>query len=660
MQLIDKFVLLFFRSGFFFCFLLLNIYSFAQAPDKTDSLQRLLTDTEDTSQVHLRHKLSRAYQHHQPDSAMAYGQEAFHLAEKLHYEKGKADALHHIGILKRDKGDFTHALEDMFVALEIYQKTKDSVQIGHAYNDISIVYGLSGDLATSREYFQKALGVFRQTGNAQGESYALNNIGAIYEEEGNYDKAKEYYLASMLIKQKRQDAYGISRGYNTLGNLSKNQKKYGEALDYFFMADSLFIKRNDDIARTHNFKSIAETYLALGELNLARDYAQQSYAIAKRLNNNRFLENTLKELARISAAQEDFQAAYQYQLLHEAVMDSLHKENEEEYLAELKARFDDEQQKTEITLLKNEKMLQEASIMQQKTMIISLAIGLLLTVGFSLALYRANHRNKQKNVLLASKNREIQFQAQEMAEQKHDLERLNTTKDKLFSIISHDIRSPLNSLKGFSSLLAQEISIMSRDEMQRTSKQINIALDNLSQLLDNLLNWSLMQTGNAKPDFTSVYINELINFNIELYHATAAEKKIRLVHESTKDVYAWADYQSVNTVIRNLLSNSIKFSYPNSSIYINALQHEDFVEVMVTDQGVGMSEDVLNSIFSIDKKQSQKGTNNESGSGFGLTLCQELILQNQGQIRVSSKLQEGSTFSFSLPLDKYKGEKIHQ
>ncbi|MDF9798386.1 signal transduction histidine kinase [Catalinimonas alkaloidigena] len=658
MRFLHNYTLLSTWLYFFITYLFFSTQTFAQEHEQADSLWSLLTDLQDTSQVHLRQKLARTYQHNYPDSAMAYGQEALRLSEELNYDKGKADALLHIGVLKRDKGNFTEALEDIFVALDIYQAISDSVQIGNAYNDISIVYGLSNDLATSRDYFHKALDVFRRTGDTQGESYALNNIGAIYEEEGRLEKAKEYYLASMAIKQKRKDLYGISRGYNALGNLSINQKHYEEALNYFFRADSLFIRRNDDIARTHNLKSIAQAYLALDELYLARDHAQQSYAISKRLNNKRSLEISLSTLADICAAQEDFQAAYQYQVLHEEVTDSLHKESEEAYLAELKARFDNEYQKTEIALLKNEKLLQEASIVQQRTMIFSLGVGLLITLAFSIALYKANLDNKQKNKLLAIKNKEIQQQSYELSEQKYDLVKLNQTKDKLFSIISHDIRSPLNTLKGFSGLLTHEVSIMNGHEMQRMSKQINTALDNLSQLLDNLLNWSLMQTGNAKPEFTSVDINELINFNINLYQATASEKEIRLVQESDQNVYAWADYQSVNTVIRNLLSNSIKFSYPKSTIYIHAAQHEDFVEVSVIDQGVGMSEDVLNSIFSIDKKQSQKGTRNETGSGFGLTLCHELIHQNQGQLRVNSKLQEGSTFSFSLPLYKKKGDKI--
>ncbi|WPP49298.1 tetratricopeptide repeat-containing sensor histidine kinase [Catalinimonas niigatensis] len=645
---------------FLLILLLCSVDGPAQETPEIDSLKNLLTDQQDSIQVDVWHKLSMSYQNYVPDSAMRYAQQALTLSENLNYNKGIADAMLHIGRLKRDKGNYTSALEDMFISLKYYEEMDDSVQIANNYNDISIVYALSEDSETSRGYFHKALDIFRSIGDKQGESYALNNIGLIYEQEENLEKAKEFYLASMSIKIQRKDGYGISRGYNTLGSLSSNQGNYQEALSYFFKADSLFVKLNDEASRPVNFNAIAKAYFAMGNLPKARTYAQQSYEIAQQLNSTRYIELILKTLAEISAAQRDFEAAYRYQVLHEAANDSLHQESREKHLAKLKAEFDDEQQKTEITLLKQEKLLQEASISHQQTIIISLVAGLIMILFFSVALYLANNRNKKKNKLLASKNQEIHQQAGVLSEQKNHLEKINKTKDKLFSIVSHDIRSPLNTLKGFSYLLTQQIDAMDKEEMQRVSRRINFALDNLSQLLDNLLNWSLIQTGHKKSEFTSIDINALINFNIDLYQATAAEKGIQLLNQSEQQLYAYADYQSINTVIRNFISNSIKFSYPNSSIFIRAQYQNNTVEVSIIDQGIGMSDEVINKIFSADKKESQKGTHNESGSGFGLTLCHELILQNHGQIQVSSKLREGSTFSFFLPIGKSKEVKVLQ
>lgn len=648
------------RCLFLLSLFLCSIDAPAQETPKIDSLKNLISGNQDSVQVDLWHKLSMSYQDYVPDSAMLYAQQALTLSKSLNYNKGIADALLHIGRLKRDEGDYSSALENMFASLKLYETMQDSVQIANNFNDISIVYALSEDSEASRGYFHKALDIFRSIGDQQGESYALNNIGLIYEQDGNLTKAKEFYLASMAIKIQRKDEYGISRGYNALGNLASNQSNYQEALSYFFEADSLFVKNNFEASRPANFNAIAKAYFELGNLSEARNYAQRSYEIAQKLNSNRYIESTLETLAEICAAQRDFEAAYRYQTLHETVSDSLHEDSREKYLAELKAKFDDEQQKSEITLLKQEKLLQEASISQQRTTILSLTLGLIMIAFFSSALYFANSRNKQKNRLLAIKNDEIHHQATALSEQKQHLEQINKTKDKLFSIVSHDIRSPLNTLRGFSYLLTQQIDAMEKEEMQRVSRRINVALDNLSQLLDNLLNWSLIQTGHRKFKFTSVDVHALINFNIELYEATAAEKDIRLINQSEQQLYAYADYQSINTVIRNFLSNSIKFSYPGSSIFFRAQAQKNTVEVSVTDQGMGMSEEVLNKIFSIDKKESQKGTRDESGSGFGLSLCQELIHKNHGQIQVSSKLREGSTFSFTLPIGKSKEAKVLQ
>jgi len=634
-----------------FCSLSLSFFSLPLRAQEAaiDSLKRLLPTTEDTALVRLQTRLALSYQNYIPDSAMRYAESTLHLAEQLNDAKGKADAMLQIGRLKRYDGNFGGALEDMLVALALYQTIRDSVQIGNAYNDISIVYGISGDYPSSREYFHKALEIFRLSGDLQGESYALNNIGTIYEKEGQLDKAKEYYLKAMQIKLQRNDQYGIARGFNTLGNLAVQKRNYKEALSHMHKADSLFIVIQDKVARSTNLGEIANIYLDLKQPNKARAYARQSYAVAQELNSERALENALRILVKASSEQGDFEDAFRYQLQHEAIKDSLRKTTNEKHLAELKAEFDDEQQKTEIMLLKQDKQLQEASLTQQRTIIISLSISLLAILVFSIALYKSNRRNKQKNKLLAIKNEEIQAQSEELSRQKNHLSQLNRTKDKLFSIISHDIRSPLNTLKGFSYLLSEEIETMNQAERRQMSMHINKAVDNLNQLLDNLLNWSLMQTGNKKQEFERVDINDVIMQNIDLYEATAREKNIRLVNQSEEEVYAQADFQSVNTIIRNLLSNSIKFSYPDSSIYISARKMKETVEVAVMDQGIGMSDEVINKLFTIDKKASQKGTQNESGSGFGLTLCHELVRQNKGSFDVSSKLNEGSTFSIKLP-----------
>lgn len=626
----------------------------AQEMDKVDSLKSLLSHEQDTFQVHLRQQLSMSYQNYLPDSAMYFGEDALRLSEQLQHNKGKADALLQIGRLQRDNSEYVRALENMLLALDLYQQILDSVQIGNAFNDISIVYALSDDLITSKEYFLKALDVFKKTGDVQGESYALNNIGNIYEILGDLDKAEEFYKASLKMKRSQNDIFGISRAYYTLGNLSKKRNQFDKALAYFFQADSLFMTRKDELARANNLQSIAETFLSLNDPVQARDYAQQSYSIAVQLDNMKSKIHVLKTLSDVCAAQGDYEAAYQYQLMHQTFSDSLNAEKNEKQLAEIKAGFDDRQQKTEIDLLKHEKMLQEASIVQQKTISFSLLIGLFITFGFSVALFQANRRNKQKNVLLATKNDEIQQKTEALSRQKKDLTQLNQTKDKLFSIISHDIRSPLNTLKSFSFLLSQERKIMKTEEVQLLGGQINRALDNLSQLLDNLLNWSLMQTGSTQPEFRAVNINELINTNISLYADTAANKQIQLVQDSCEKIFAWADYQSVNTMIRNILSNSIKFSYPNSSIKLSAHQTENEVAISIADQGVGMSEEVLKDLFVLDKKHSMKGTCNEIGSGFGLTLCQELVSKNNGRILVSSKLKEGSTFTIVLPVKVQK------
>lgn len=614
----------------------------AQDTSLIDSLRTTLGQVADTTRVDVLFLLSMKYQHFKPDSAMFFARQALKEAKTIEYVKGQGDALISIGRLKRDKGDYSQALEDIFQSLKIYKSIADSIQIGNALNDISIVYAYSEDYDKSLVYFEQALDIFQKTGNEKGVSQALNNIGLIYLDKNDLEKAEEYMLRSLAIKEKRNDLQDISRGYANLGSIMEQSGRKKKALNYYKKANDLFLQTNSKTGLASNYIAIARLELDEGNLAQANSYALDALATAEEIDSKPFIEEASGLLVDIAEINEDYKTAFKYLKVNSSVRDSLFNENNSRHLEELKAKFNEEENLREIALLKKDQEIQRANIRQKDILAYSLIAVIFLFLVILGLVYMAYRANRKKKEILAFKNDKIRTQ-------KEDLIRLNQDKDQLFSIISHDIKSPLNSLRGFSHLLIHHIDKISQDEIREMGSQINQSLENLNELLDNLLAWSTRQSGQAKLNIAEIEINELIQKNIDLYNLTASFKQIRLVNNSEKHVVALADYNSVHTILRNLISNSLKFSYPNSEIVITAKKHQDYVSVTVKDDGVGMSEKVISKLFDLSRQKSQKGTSNEKGSGFGLVLCQQLVHENGGTITVKSEVRMGSEFTFTLP-----------
>lgn len=228
----------------------------------------------------------------------------------------------------------------------------------------------------------------------------------------------------------------------------------------------------------------------------------------------------------------------------------------------------------------------------------------------------------------------------------------NKQKNKLFSIIAHDLKSPFSAFLGLSKVLADETDSLSKDEINRFSILINKSASNLYRLIDNLLKWSLLQSGKHEfiPELYS--ISEIIKSNIEIMAEQANQKEIA-IHTDLTEAAVTVDINMISAAIRNLISNAIKFSYRNSGIYIDVKPDTDNrnVVVRIRDTGIGIEPDCIDKIFDIDKQTPTPGTEGEPSTGLGLALCREFVEKHGGRIWAESQSGKGSAFYFTIPLD---------
>ena len=276
--------------------------------------------------------------------------------------------------------------------------------------------------------------------------------------------------------------------------------------------------------------------------------------------------------------------------------------------------------------------------------------GILASYAINYSKYTMQYNNfKLRYELLLSKNK--------LEIINNELNNANKVKNKLFSVIAHDLRSPFNSLIGFSDLLLDRVSQTSERELHKYSSIINDELNKTYNYLNNLLEWSRLQSNKIKYQPAVINLNDLVNEIKELLVLQAQNKNINIKQTFEHEIEIYADRNMIKIVLINLVSNAIKFSYSGSDILISCKKSDTQVEILVQDQGVGMSEETIKKLFKVEESYSTQGTNNEKGTGLGLVLSHDFIKKHGGTIDVKSKIAKGSTFRIYLPINKYKEKK---
>lgn len=229
-----------------------------------------------------------------------------------------------------------------------------------------------------------------------------------------------------------------------------------------------------------------------------------------------------------------------------------------------------------------------------------------------------------------------------------ELEELNKSKDKFFNIIAHDLRNPFTGIFGFSSVLTDEFDTLSKEEIREYVNYIYLGTKNIYDLIENLLTWSRIQTGRVNIQPVKIDLYGKVQDSIEVLNVMAIKKRIKVLNLVEKDLFALGDDNMVDSILQNLISNAIKFTKTNGTVKISSDKTKYVAEIIISDDGIGMNEEEIQNLFIIGKQKSKTGTAEEKGTGLGLILCKEMINKLNGQLKVKSTINCGSTFSFTL------------
>ncbi|MEO9805464.1 MAG: tetratricopeptide repeat-containing sensor histidine kinase [Reichenbachiella sp.] len=609
---------------------------FGQDQRKADSLINVLSNGHHSDSVKLTLIAEIAFHSNSPDQIIKYGTKALTISKALNQEMKIAQSHVHLGDGHRLKGNLTLAISNYLKAAEFYNAVGEIIGVSTVYSNLGNVYLTEGNYENSRRYFNKAIDIFRQEKDTLKLASTLMNAGELFRSSGELDLARNAFKESGEIFDKMDYSLGTAYNLGNIGLVYAQQGKPELAEENMNKAIAILERFGDHYPIAVYQTSLADIYVERGEFNRALEYAENSLAIGIEEGLKEQIRDASLKLSELYKVVGNSDQAYTHLKQYVVYRDSINNEETIRKMADLRTEYEVAKKQTEVDLLTDQARLNR--IVSWSAVFI-IALLLVLTLAL-LKIYRI----KDRAVRIVRKRRRV------IAAQRNQLDQVNKTKDRFFSIISHDIRGPVSNFQGISGL----INIMAESKDTKGLKQLGTMMETsareVSVLLDNLLEWALSQEGKIPYHPEQIDLNELCQSNLNIMANLAAAKKIKLEAEKGQEFFIEADRNSVSTIIRNLLSNAIKFTPEGGLVNLDIRREDDHGVIIVKDSGIGIPQEKIEDLFSFKGIRSQGGTKGEKGIGLGLSLVHEFVGLNHGRTEVASEEGKGTTFKVYLPL----------
>ena len=618
------------------------------------------------------------------DSSLSnrYNKKAFELAVANKQLPEQAMSVYYSARILYTARDFTEAIKKYQKALEMYRQLNDTSGMTKCYRYIGIS---NFNMSRSKEAIASYLeGIKLAKRDLDYTAELLGNIGLVHNEMDNVNEAISYFRKALSINQSIHDTESMAVDYDYLGATYSRMKMPDSSLINYHKALYLFKKvRQDDryAVSLSNMAWILPNYpdslnSAINYFNLAWKKFQElgwlhfepniqfgianilgkqgkldesisaykkSIQLANKFKRELFLKKQLYQgLSEVYQKKGDYKHALEYRILSSQYNDSITEKQKFDQIANLEKQYETEKKQNEIIRLQAQQDLTDVQLQKNRQLkILGFVTAALLLIFVFYVLIRYYDKIKL-NQLLEQKNKTIE-------QSENELKVLNASKNKFFSIIAHDLKNPFHTVMGYSWLLSKDYEHFTEDERRKFASEIHHSTNNIFRLLQNLLEWSRSQTGRLIFSPRNIEFKKIIENSVSVLRSLAEQKNIEIKIEHDNDLILFTDPLMIETVLRNLISNAIKFTPENGLIEVSAIQITDQISICVKDSGIGISEEDARNLFRIDSTVKRKGTNNEDGSGLGLILCKEFVDKHNGTIWVNSSLGAGSSFYFSIP-----------
>lgn len=535
----------------------------------------------------------------------------------------------HLGTIYGDIGDYAEAAKLFDQALKISEQENDSLGIINGYLRLGVIQSFQNQDKEAIDYYDQALIIARTANSESSIRTLLNNIGVAYAKMSLFEQSLIYFHeVEILERELKQNISNFTQLLGNIGQAYYHIKNYNKSLEYLKEAEQLTNSNSlsiNPIVKVNNNVNFGKLYMALQQYPQAESYLNEALRIANEYNIVPAQQTALEQLTEYYRTTGEFEKALESSRTANDLRDSIFNAEKFEIIENLKTSYEVEKKNAELALL--------ADLSASRTFQRNLMGFLIIIIMVLFAFMYHSYSNKIKS-------------NQELIAKQEELEEINRMKNKLFSIIGHDLRGPFQGLLG--GLLLIQDGSFSEDEKKDFIHKLIESGKATHEILESLLIWGKAQSFESNPE--KLNSKKLIQDSIKPYKEAARQKNITIVSNVSDDVMVVADYKEIEFVIRNLINNAIKYTHPDGQVSVTTHLNGDKLKIDIIDNGIGIPSYRLPIIFELDQIRSTAGTKNEAGSGLGLVVCHDLITKNKGQIKVESELGHGSKFSILLPL----------
>jgi len=604
-------------------------------------------------------KIAEYYKDNSVDDAFIYVKEALEICKKLGDNSTEAYLLNLNGLLYVFKGKPENALSLFVESLKISEDNNYYINSAQSLNYIGIVYWNLSDYDKALEYLTKSEKIYQDVGDEKGISRVLNTLSSIFYKKGEYDTALDYNQRIVKISEKLGDTRSLIATYNNMGLIYKSKKDYKNSEKYFRISLEAKIKTDNKPGIIMSYINIGELKIETGDINEAIHLLKKAENISAQISNTELLSFSYKGLAdayksKANQVGQDslrlyYDRAFNYLMKYDNYRDSLFSEQNNERIAELETKYKEVKKEHEIEKLTTENMRKNYELLKFRNfrnVVIIASFSLILIV---MIIIRNSYVKKKYYQELHAKNNELTLTNEKLYLSEQSLKENNDAKDAFFSIIAHDLKNPFTALLGLSELLKMRMDVLEKRDLIESINIIHDSSSSLYKLIENLLQWSRTQTGRISSNPMFVSLTEIVENTFSVLKTNALKKEISMQMEIDKNMIIYADVNMITTVIRNLVSNAVKYTHKGGLIKVTAVNENDSTIIRVIDNGIGINPDDLSKLFKIGNHFTTKGTANETGTGLGLVLCYDFIRHIGGVLAVESEPGKGSTFTITIP-----------
>jgi signal transduction histidine kinase/Tfp pilus assembly protein PilF len=587
-----------------------------------------------------------------------------------------------LGLTLWKLGHLASAEQHFLISLDNFKKVNLPKRRALVYNNLGVIYFNWGRYEEALTSYRMASAIHDSVGNYNKKVILMANIGATYLKLGDIAKARQTLLEALQISENDQYERGIINAYHWLARVEYDSGKFGLATSYNEIALEYYRENREYGGQIKILIELGRIYTANLEYNRGELILREAAALAKdvgdileearaehMLGYNCLLQGKYMEAESalnkaLKHAREQFYREVEMNTLHDlatlkylmhatsegqaierrsaSMRDSLFNSDLLRKISELQVRFDLEQRDRQIEHLHENAELQAIELQRERTRQTMLLSGMfVLSILVITLVWSFNKLKRNRDVVKDQHNRLIQMNAK--------LQASIDDQHRLFRIISHDLRGPMGTMNELLDLIVKgKVSAGASKEILATASE---TANSLYRLIENLFNWARLQSGELKLQQEYLELSNLIKMNTDLMKSNLEQKELKLVIDIQHGLPVYVDRDMTAAIIRNLLSNSVKFSHPGGIISVRTRDKssEGFVEIEIQDTGIGIPTEALPDIFDPNKSLRRKGTRNENTSGLGLPLVKDFVGLHQGSIRIESEEGKGSTFTFTLP-----------